>query len=405
MSNSISVNSIGKCYKIYPSRNARLKEWLLPFVKCHEEKWVLKDVSFEVEQGEAIGIIGMNGAGKSTLLKIITGTVMPTTGSVNFYGTVSALLELGLGFHPDFTGRQNVYMSGQLLGYTEKEITECMIQIEEFAEIEDAIDEPVRTYSSGMQIRLAFSVATMKRPDILIVDEALSVGDAYFQHKSFGRIKDFQKQGTTLLLVSHDKAAIQAVCNRAFLLDKGCIIKQGNPEEIMDYYNALIANNSDEKIVLTERTNGKISTSFGSGDIEIENIKIFANGKLSEVLSVGDMCKIVVCGIAKKDALNVICGVMIKDRFGQNIYGTNTYMYQKSITFVEKGKQIRCSFEFPLNIGVGNYSVAVAFVKTETHVEYYRWMDLAAVFQVVNRYDLPFSGSVYLPANIEIDNE
>lgn len=154
MSSSISVNSLGKCYKIYQSRNVRLKEWLLPFVKCHEEKWVLKDVSFDVEQGEAIGIIGMNGAGKSTLLKIITGTVMPTTGSVNFYGTVSALLELGLGFHPDFTGRQNVYMSGQLLGYTEKEISECMIQIEEFAEIEDAIDEPVRTYSSGMQIRL-----------------------------------------------------------------------------------------------------------------------------------------------------------------------------------------------------------------------------------------------------------
>ena len=194
MNSSISVKNISKCYKIYPSRNARLKEWLIPFKKkCHEEKWVLRDISFEVGQGEAIGIIGMNGAGKSTLLKIITGTVMPTTGSVKFNGTVSALLELGLGFHPDFTGRQNVYMSGQLLGYTTEEIEQCMQEIEEFAEIGKAIDAPVRTYSSGMQVRLAFSVATMKRPDILIVDEALSVGDAYFQHKSFGRIKEFQK--------------------------------------------------------------------------------------------------------------------------------------------------------------------------------------------------------------------
>lgn len=403
MSHSISVKNISKCYKIYPSRNARLKEWLLPFAKCHEEKWVLKNVNFEVEQGEAIGIIGMNGAGKSTLLKIITGTVMPTTGTVNFNGTVSALLELGLGFHPDFTGRQNVYMSGQLLGYSEAEITECMRQIEDFAEIGDAIDAPVRTYSSGMQVRLAFSVATMKRPDVLIVDEALSVGDAYFQHKSFGRIKDFQKRGTTLLLVSHDKAAIQAVCNRALLLDKGCIIKQGNPEEIMDYYNALIANNEDDgEIVLKERKNGKVSTSFGNRIIEVEKVEVFSNGKLSEILSVGDMCKIAVCGVTKENVSNIICGVMIKDRFGQNVYGTNTYMHGKNIAFLACGKKIKCSFEFPLHLGVGNYSVSVAFVKIETDVEYYEWVDLVAVFQVINSCDLPFSGGVYLPANVEI---
>lgn len=403
MSHSISVKNISKCYKIYPSRNARLKEWLLPLAKCHEEKWVLKDVNFNVEQGEAIGIIGMNGAGKSTLLKIITGTVMPTTGTVNFNGTVSALLELGLGFHPDFTGRQNVYMSGQLLGYSEAEITECMRQIEDFAEIGAAIDAPVRTYSSGMQVRLAFSVATMKRPDILIVDEALSVGDAYFQHKSFGRIKEFQKNGTTLLLVSHDKAAIQAVCNRAILLDHGKIIKSGVPEAIMDYYNAMIADNGQEIIEQTLVENGKIKTVSGNKSLTIQSVEIFSNSKSVEVVTVGDICQVVIRGKANAELDNVTCGIMLKDRLGQDIYGTNTYLHKKEIGYLSIGQVVECSFEFPANLGEGNYSVTVAFHRGNSHIsENYEWMDLAAVFQVVNVNNLPFAGMVYLPANIHV---
>lgn len=403
MSNSISVKNISKCYKIYPSRNARLKEWLLPFSKCHEEKWVLKDVNFEVEQGEAIGIIGMNGAGKSTLLKIITGTVMPTTGTVNFNGTVSALLELGLGFHPNFTGRQNVYMSGQLLGYSEAEITECMRQIEDFAEIGDAIDAPVRTYSSGMQVRLAFSVATMKRPDILIVDEALSVGDSYFQHKSFSRIKEFQKFGTTLLLVSHDKAAIQAICNKAILLDHGQIIKYGSPEVIMDFYNAMIAENGQEKIEQISTKSGKVKTVSGNKRLNIESVEIFSNGKPVEVVTAGGMCQVVVRGKACTDLDNVTCGIMLKDRLGQDIYGTNTYMHKKDVGFLNKGQVLVCTFEFSANIGEGNYSVTVAFHRGNSHVsENYEWMDLAAIFQVVNINNLPFAGMVYLPAKIHV---
>lgn len=241
MKNIISISNLGKCYKVYENRNDRLKEWLLPFLgKRHTEKWVLKGINLEIGAGEAVGIIGMNGAGKSTLLKIITGTTVPTTGSVHFEGSVAALLELGLGFHPDFSGRQNVYMSGQLLGYSMEEIDANMAAIEAFAEIGEAIDAPVRTYSSGMQVRLAFSVATMRRPDILIVDEALSVGDSYFQHKSFGRIKEFCDAGTTLLLVSHDVGAIQAVCDRAVFLEKGEIRMVGEPQAVMDYYNAML---------------------------------------------------------------------------------------------------------------------------------------------------------------------
>lgn len=239
---SISVQNLGKAYKQYESRFGRLLEWVSPVaIEKHTVKWVLRDVSFNVRQGDALGIIGVNGAGKSTLLKLITGTTQPTVGSVTMHGRVAAMLELGMGFHPDFTGRQNVFMSGQLLGLNAGDIERVMGQIEEFAEIGDAIDKPVRIYSSGMQMRLAFSVATAVRPDILIVDEALSVGDAYFQHKSFDRIRQYREQGTTLLIVSHDKSSIQAVCDRAILLNAGRVEREGPPETVMDYYNALIA--------------------------------------------------------------------------------------------------------------------------------------------------------------------
>jgi lipopolysaccharide transport system ATP-binding protein len=227
----IKVHNVGKAYKQYASKTGRLREWLSPFntVK-HKLKWILQDISFNVEPGEALGIIGINGAGKSTLLKLITGTAKPTCGDIELSGRVAALLELGMGFHPDFTGRQNVYMSGQLLGIPVETLTKLMPEIEAFAEIGDYIDQPVRVYSSGMQVRLAFSVATAIRPDILIVDEALSVGDAYFQHKSFERIREFRKLGTTLLLVSHDKQAIQGICDRAILLNKGRIEMEGETE-------------------------------------------------------------------------------------------------------------------------------------------------------------------------------
>ena len=177
---AIVVTSLGKAYKQYPTRWSRLAEWVIPGRPRHKLKWVLRDVSFSVQPGEAVGLIGINGAGKSTLLKLITGTTQPTTGTVFMEGRVAALLELGMGFHPDFTGRQNVYMAGQLLGMTVEEIAALMPEIEAFAEIGDYMDQPVRVYSSGMQMRVAFSVATARRPDILIVDEALSVGDAYF---------------------------------------------------------------------------------------------------------------------------------------------------------------------------------------------------------------------------------
>ena len=231
----VVVSNVGKAYKRYPSKWARLLEWMTGKPQ-HDKTWVLRDINFTINPGEAVGIVGVNGAGKSTLLKIITGTTQPTSGSVQIQGRVAALLELGMGFHPDFTGRQNVFMAGQLLGLRVDEITACMTAIEAFAEIGDYIDRPMRTYSSGMQIRLAFSVATAVRPDVLIVDEALSVGDAYFQAKCYQRIAQFKEQGTTLLLVSHSAGDVVKHCERAIMLKNGGIEQDGSSRAVTNLY-------------------------------------------------------------------------------------------------------------------------------------------------------------------------
>ena len=263
----IRVTDLGKAYKRYPNRWARLREWLTPgSLPRHQAHWVMRGISFTVAPGEAVGIIGNNGAGKSTLLKIITGATQASEGTVETTGRVAALLELGMGFHPDFTGRQNVFMAGQLLGHSVALLHQHFSAIEAFAEIGDYIDQPVRTYSSGMQVRLAFSVATAIRPDILIVDEALSVGDAYFQHKSFARIRQFRDQGTTLLFVSHNPGAVKTLCNRAILLDQGIMARDGAPDDVLDYYNAVIARLESEQHIRELEADGIHHSPIRSGN-------------------------------------------------------------------------------------------------------------------------------------------
>jgi lipopolysaccharide transport system ATP-binding protein len=286
---TISVTGVGKAYKQYPNRWSRLAEWTLPFAgKRAKLVWVLQDVSFAVGRGEAVGIVGNNGAGKSTLLKLITGTTQPTTGHVSVTGAVAALLELGMGFHPEFTGRQNAIMAAQLIGLTVPEIQALMPRIEAFAEIGDYIDQPARIYSSGMLVRLAFSVATARRPEILIVDEALSVGDAYFQHKSFDRIRELRREGTTLLIVSHDKSAIQSICDRAILLDAGRVTKEGAPEEVMDFYNATLAERERQTVRQERLPGGIVRTSSGSGEATVADIALLDDqGRRVEAIHVG----------------------------------------------------------------------------------------------------------------------
>ncbi len=401
----ITITNIGKAYKQYSSRWLRLKEWVSPFNHSyHQLKWVLQDISFTVKSGEAVGLIGINGAGKSTLLKIITGTTQPTTGSVHITGRVAALLELGMGFHPDFTGRQNAYMAGQLLGMSVNEITELMSDIEAFAEIGDYIDQPVRVYSSGMQMRLAFSVATARRPDVLIIDEALSVGDAYFQHKSFDRIREFRKLGTTLLIVSHDKLAIQAICDRAILLNAGLLAMQGQPEQIMDYYNALIAEKENLTVKQSIQADGKLQTISGTGEASVKDIVLIdVNDQPVEIINVGSQLTLKITVAVHQPIPRLVLGYMIKDRLGQPIYGTNTHIKKRAIDNVSMGETLTYCFNFALNLGPGTYSIATALVSTDTHLENnYEWRDLALIFTVVNINHDYFIGNCWLDPTLDI---
>jgi lipopolysaccharide transport system ATP-binding protein len=402
---SISVNNLGKAYKQYGNRWSRIAEWMMPALGVrHHLKWVLHDINFQVAPGEALAIIGINGAGKSTLLKLITGTTQPTTGSVTITGRVAALLELGMGFHPDFTGRQNVFMAGQLLGLSVNEIDALMPEIEAFADIGDYIDQPVRVYSSGMQMRLAFSVATARRPDVLIVDEALSVGDAYFQHKSFDRIRAFRKLGTTLLIVSHDRTAIQSICDYAILLNAGSLVKQGAPEEVMDYYNALLGERDSSTVAQHVTAEGRTQTVSGSGDATVTSITLEnEQGEPVEMVNVGTPVTLIVKARAKVAIPRLVLGYMIKDRLGQAIYGTNTHHLQLAQDNVMAGETIEFRFRFPLNLGPGSYSVTTALTSNETHLaDNYEWRDLALLFLVLNMNRREFVGTSWLEPDVEI---
>lgn len=404
---SIKVCGVSKAYKNYVSKWSRLAEWLMfPRRDRHQKTWVLNNINFSVEAGEAVGIIGLNGAGKSTLLKIITGTTHPTTGSVTMTGSVAALLELGMGFHPDFTGRQNVYMSGQLLGLTVNEINQLMAEIEAFAEIGDYIDRPVRVYSSGMQVRLAFAVATARRPDILIVDEALSVGDAYFQHKSFERIRSFRTQGTTLLLVSHDKFAIQSICDRAILLNSGEVAMAADPESVLDLYNALISGTKISDIHLEETAEGKTQVVSGNGHAVCSGYRLLnADGQAVEMVTVGESVVLELDVTVNHQLDELVAGFIIKDRLGQPVFGTNTFYTSDAISDVPEGKRLRYAFHFPVNIGEGSYSVSFALHGARSHIgQNYEWRDLAMVFEVMNESKPHFVGSAWLPTQVEMQD-
>lgn len=402
---TIVVSNLGKAYKQYPNRWSRLLEWITPGQsKRHELKWVLQGINFTVNAGEAVGIIGINGAGKSTLLKLITGTTQPTTGSVHMTGRVAAMLELGMGFHPDFTGRQNAFMAGQLLGMSTEDIARLMPEIEAFAEIGDYIDQPVRVYSSGMQMRLAFSLATAMRPDVLIVDEALSVGDAYFQHKSFDRIREFRKQGTTLLIVSHDKGAIQSICDRAILLNAGHLAMEGEPEAVMDYYNAMLADHQNQEVKQEVREDGKVQTISGTGDATVTAITLVdSQDRLLEVVDVGQPVRLRITVQANKAIERLVLGYGIKDRLGQVIYGTNTHLKEQPLVDVSSGDKFHFEIAFPANLGPGTYSVQTALVSNDSHlVNNYEWRDLALVFNVININKPHFAGCAWIDPVIEI---
>jgi lipopolysaccharide transport system ATP-binding protein len=374
----LSLKNVSKCYKRYARPVDRLKEILLPEKNRAEEFWALRDVNLEVLKGETLGIVGQNGSGKSTLLQVIAGTLTPTTGEVLVSGRISALLELGCGFNPEFTGRQNVFFNGQLLGLNQKEIENKFDDIAAFADIGDFLDQPVKTYSSGMFVRLAFAVAVSFNPDILIVDEALAVGDIYFQQKCFERLRELKRLGTTLLFVSHDTGAVYNLCDKAILIEAGRIVLKAKSKQVIDLYVANLLKKADshsetleiktfsEAIPFTSQAIDKsLDNVLGGFDINVPEVKIEFVNLLNEdnqkvncvtsdqfiQLSVG------ILFLQSFDDPHV--GFKIRDKTGADIFATNTFDMKQEIGQVNKGTLIDTRFKFYVGLIEGEYTITV----------------------------------------------
>lgn len=405
MSAVLQITGVGKAYRTYKRELHRVLSWFGLRVPPKTEIWVLEDISFTVQAGEAVGIIGQNGAGKSTLLKIITGTLKASSGHVEVQGKIAAILELGMGFHPDLSGRQNAYHAASLLGYTNEQINAVIEQIKEFAEIGDYFDQAVRTYSSGMQMRVAFAVATAYRPEILIVDEALSVGDAYFQHKCFNLIREFQAKGTSLLFVSHDSASIQSLCNRAVLLHKGKLLKVGTPKNIIDLYNASLSDPDLRNTRQDDDQNNGGRTRSGSGEALIDRVQLLdEQGGPLDTCTTGERVNLSVSIDIHEAVDQLVCGFVIRDRAGNWIFGINSKDYGHDLNNLVPGQKLELSYAFDLNLGEGTYSISVALTRSHrSHIEKnYDWLDLAHVFKVVNVNKKHFAGLVWLDAHVAL---
>ena len=416
MSVTLRVEAVSKQYRIYARPGDFLKESLTRGRwKWHQEFWALRDVSFEVEPGTTTGIIGPNGSGKSTLLQIITGTLEPTHGNVWYDGHVAALLELGAGFNLEFTGIENVFMNAALMGFSRIEAEALLPDIERFAEIGDFIFQPVKTYSSGMYVRLAFATAISTDPQILIIDEALSVGDALFQHRCLRRIKQMQESGTTILFVSHDPSAIKALCSRAILLNNGRIDTDGKPADVLNRYQGLImereeaydaserstatsgfAANSEAHASAAEKSPGlRYSYRHGDGSAEILSAELVnASRQNADLVDTGDPLLARLRVRFHQHIVDPCFGFLIRNRHGIHAYGANTEQKELKAGRVERGEIVEVSFAFDCWLGADLYSVSFA-VHSEDGISY-DWLDGVLFFRVTS--SSPIEGIANLDA-------
>ena len=426
---AIRVTHLSKRYEIYANPRDRLKQFVLPRLQRQakqppkqyfREFWALKDVSFEVKKGETVGIIGRNGSGKSTLLQMICGTLHPTSGSIQTHGRIAALLELGSGFNPEFTGRENVYMNASVLGLSNEEIDERFADIVSFADIGEFIEQPVKTYSSGMMVRLAFAVIAHVDADILVVDEALAVGDAFFTQKCMRFLRNFMKTGT-VLFVSHDTGAVVNLCSKAVLLNRGQVTEMGAPKNVIEHYLATVYESNQEvngviavetKVpvaqveTLTEyrdmreelvnasnlRNDVEIfqfkldQEGFGTGDAKILSVRLLDQhgAPLSWIVGGEDVILDIRC-LAHKDIFRPIIGFQFKDRLGQVIFADNTFLvFEHNPQPVVQSGEFIARFEFRLPVlPSGDYGIAVAVAdgSQDSHVQHH-WMHDALMVRV-----------------------
>jgi len=407
--NVIKINGLSKRFRVYDKPIDRLKEWITPRgMSYHWAFWALKDINLQVKHGASLGIIGANGAGKSTLLKILCGTLSPTSGSLDISGRITGLLELGSGFHPEFTGRQNIFLNASLLGLSDDEIQAQLPKIIEFAELGEFIDHPLRIYSTGMALRLGFSVAANINPDILIIDEALAVGDAYFQQKCLRRLKEFKEGGGTLLFVSHDPGAVKLLCDEAILLHEGKVAEQGTPDDVLNYYNALVARQvSDNASFKIERArkNKEQSAAQRSGtfDALITKIDVVCDNQPTRTVVSGSKGSILAEIVALSEIKSPTVGIALRDRLGYEIFATNTFRLKQKMPTMMPGDKMTVKFALNFDIGPGNYTVTAAVHSGLDHLhECYDWADKFIAFKVLPETESYCGGVARLPVKTDV---
>ncbi len=382
----VRVRGVSRKFKVVHERSATLKETLIRRRRSsYTELWAVKDVDLDIRRGEAVAIVGRNGSGKSTLLKMLAGIYEPHMGTIEVGGTMSSMLELGAGFHPDFTGRENVFMNGAIHGLSERQVRERLDEIVDFAQLHEFIDMPVRTYSSGMQMRLAFSVAAHVEPDILLLDEVLAVGDEAFQRKCMGRIYDFRRGGGTLVFVSHDANAVEHVCSRAILIDRGQVVMDGAPPAVMERYHRLLADaDEDERpVVPPPDAEGEIAprlAGWGTMAARIEQVRIFGNGREGGKVVSGDHVQVQMVIRASSPIATPNIGFSINNGDGSLLFGTNTRLDEFPIQ--QLAGDAVATFDIPsIALHEGEFTVTVAVISHDESVVYH-WIDRAAKLTV-----------------------
>jgi len=392
---AIEARNLTKMYRVYPAPRERLKEiLLLNRRRFHQEFWALGGISFEVERGEVFGVIGPNGSGKSTLLEIVTGTLEPTGGQVITHGRIAALLSLGAGFNPEFTGRENVFLHGEIMGLSRAEVARSVPAIERFAEIGEFMDRPVKTYSTGMYLRLAFSAAIHVEPEILVVDEVLAVGDAIFVNRCVQKFEEMRRRGVTVLLVTHDIGLVKLLCDRAMLLYRGRSLALGGPSEVVNRYNGLVLERQRDFLEANPQPRPEqpaagsaepLLYSFRHGDRQAEVVRVeLLNqaGKPARAFCSGEGMQVRVEVRFHEPHPRPVVGIMIRTRIGMEVYGTNTEVEQAGPGPAGRGDAIEVTFEFPCRLTAQEYTLTVA---TQSHDgTSHDWLDDVLTFQVVD---------------------
>lgn len=394
----ISVRHLYKSFKLFAKPADRLLEAITGRHR-HTTHVALEDINFEVQPGEVLGVLGRNGAGKSTLLKLLNGVLLPDAGDIHIAGRVTGLLELGTGFNPELTGAQNITANALMLGMSHAEIEGQRQAIIDFSELGNYIDEPLRTYSSGMVMRLGFAIAIHANPSCFLVDEALSVGDGYFQQKCMQRMQQFKAAGGAILFVSHDLNAVKILCDRALVLDAGQVVYAGEAEGAVNLYNRLMAGQAEEEQGRQLARAG----AYGTGQVEVTRCEAHGRDSRSAMLSSGETLDIHLRLEARETLDDVALGVLIRDRFGQDIFGQNTHQHQGPFAMAQ-GEVCAAHVAIEADLAPGKYTLSVALHSSDHHLEEcYWWHDNVQQFEVAGYRHGKFSGVCRLPCRFELN--